>query len=55
MIRFEIDVDLFGVFDARKNLSKIDPQLQYALGLFPEAEKLTQLTKTRMTTKTGGE
>jgi carboxyl-terminal processing protease len=55
MIRFEIDVDLFGVFDARKNLSKIDPQLQYALSLFPEAEKLTHLTKTRMTTKTGGE
>jgi carboxyl-terminal processing protease len=54
MIRFEIDVDLFGVFDARKNLSKIDPQLQYALSLFPEAEKLTQLTKTKMTNKTGG-
>jgi carboxyl-terminal processing protease len=52
MIRFEIDVDLFSVADARKNLAKMDPQLQYALGLFPEAEKLTQLTKTRLT-KTG--
>jgi carboxyl-terminal processing protease len=52
MIRFEIDVDLFSVADARRNLSKVDPQLQYALGLFGEAEKLTQLTKTRMT-KTG--
>lgn len=52
MIRFEIDVDLFSVADAQRNLSKVDPQLQYALGLFPEAEKLTQLTKTRLT-KTG--
>ena len=52
MIRFEIDVDLFSVAEARKNLAKIDPQLQHALGLFPEAEKLTQLTKTRLS-KTG--
>lgn len=53
MIRFEIDVDLFSVAEARKSLSKIDPQLQHALGLFPEAEKLTQLTKTRLTRTTG--
>jgi carboxyl-terminal processing protease len=52
MIRFEIDVDLFSVAGARKNLAKNDPQLQYALGLFPEAEKLTQLTKNRLS-KTG--
>jgi carboxyl-terminal processing protease len=52
MIRFEIDVDLFSVAEARKNLSKVDPQLQFALDLFPEAERLTQLTKTRLT-KTG--
>ena len=49
MIRYEIDVDLFSVAEARKSLSKVDPQLQFALGLFPEAEKLTQLTKTRLT------
>jgi carboxyl-terminal processing protease len=49
MIRFEIDVDLFSVAEARKNLARVDPQLQYALGLFPEAERLTQLTKTRLT------
>jgi carboxyl-terminal processing protease len=49
MIRFEIDVDLFSVAEARKNLARIDPQLQYALGLFSEAERLTQLTKTRLT------
>jgi carboxyl-terminal processing protease len=52
MIRYEIDLDLFGVAQARKNLATRDPQLQFALGLFPEAEKLTQLTKTRLT-KTG--
>ena len=44
MIRFEIDVDLFGVEVARKNLSRQDPQLQYALTLFAEAEALMRLT-----------
>jgi len=43
MIRFEIDVDLFGVEVARKNLSRQDPQLQYGLTLFPEAEALMRL------------
>ena len=43
MLRFEIDVDLFGVAVARKNLSRQDPQLQYALTLFPEAEALMRL------------
>jgi len=52
MIRYEIDLDLFGVAQARKNLAARDPQLQFAMGLFPEAEKLTQLTKMRLT-KTG--
>jgi carboxyl-terminal processing protease len=45
MIRFEIDLDLFGVEAARKNLSKKDPQLQYALGLFPEAQQLLDLNR----------
>src|SRR5918992_5996279 len=44
MIRFEIDVDLFGVEVARRNLSRQDPQLQYAITLFPEAEALMKLT-----------
>jgi carboxyl-terminal processing protease len=43
MIRFEIDVDLFGVEVARRNLARQDPQLQYALTLFPEAEALMRL------------
>jgi len=43
MMRFEIDIDLFGVEVARRNLSKADPQLQYALTLFSEAEALMRL------------
>ena len=35
MIRCEIDLDLFGVEAARKDLAKSDPQLQFALTLFP--------------------
>ncbi len=40
MIRFEVDVDLFGVEEARRNLSSVDPQVQKALGYFDEAGKL---------------
>ena len=43
MMRFEIDRDLFGIGVAYQNLAKRDPQLQFALGLFPDAEKLLQL------------
>ena len=43
MMRFEIDVDLFSVEVARRSLSRTDPQLQYALTLFPEAEALMRL------------
>ncbi len=43
MVRYEIDLDLFGVEAARKNVSKADPQLQFALTLFPEAEALMRL------------
>ena len=49
MIRYEIDLDLFGVAAARKNLSQRDPQLQFALGLFPEAQQLLNLSKTSTT------
>jgi carboxyl-terminal processing protease len=45
MIRFEIDVDLFGVAAAWEGLAKSDPQLQFSLGLFPEAEQLLSLGK----------
>ena len=45
MLRFGIDVDLFGAEVARKNLSRQDPQLRYALTLFSEAEALMRLTR----------
>ena len=51
MLRYEIDLDLFGVAQARRNLSQLDPQLQFALGHFPEAEKLAELTRNKMTNR----
>ena len=45
MIRYEIDVDLFGVEASRRNLSTRDPQLQFALTLFPEAQQLLQISQ----------
>jgi carboxyl-terminal processing protease len=45
MMRFEIDLDLFGVSTAWQNLEKRDPQMQFALGLFPEAQQLLDLSK----------
>ncbi|MGH9162270.1 MAG: S41 family peptidase [Vicinamibacteraceae bacterium] len=45
MIHFEIDVDLFGIDQAQRNLIAGDPQAQLALSLFPEAMQLTRLTK----------
>jgi carboxyl-terminal processing protease len=52
MVRFEIDLALFSVAAARQRLIADDPQARFALGLFPEAEKLTELAKAR-TAKVG--
>src|SRR4051812_41828704 len=49
MIHKEIDVDLFGEGAAFKGLTKRDPQLQFALGLFPEAQTLLDLRRQRST------
>ena len=49
MIHREIDVDLFGQAAAHKNLARHDPQLQFALGLFPEAQQLLNMSR-----QTGG-
>ena len=43
MIRFEVDVDLFGVEQARKNLSTVDPQVLESLKHFDEAKALPGL------------
>jgi carboxyl-terminal processing protease len=40
MIRYEIDLALFGVSEARRNLVAADPQAQFALKRLPEAEGL---------------
>jgi carboxyl-terminal processing protease len=40
MIHYEVDLDLFGSEEARRAFSKVDPQLQAALGYFNEARDL---------------
>ena len=45
MIRFEIDIALFGVSDAWRHLITVDPQAQMALSQFGEAQKLLSLNK----------
>jgi carboxyl-terminal processing protease len=47
MIRYEIDLNLWTVEDARRHLVTIDPQAQLALTLFDEAERLVQAAKGR--------
>jgi carboxyl-terminal processing protease len=47
MIRYEIDVALFSGATARQRLIAEDPQAQYALSQFAEAEKLLELPKSR--------
>lgn len=41
MIHYDIDLALFGVGAARRNLFALDPQAQFALKQFTEAESLT--------------
>jgi carboxyl-terminal processing protease len=53
MIHFEIDVALFGIGEAQKNLIAKDPQAQFALAQFADAVKLTELSKTKATSKGG--
>jgi carboxyl-terminal processing protease len=53
MIHFEIDVALFGVAEAQKNLIAKDPQAQFALTQFGDALKLTELARMRTATKGG--
>jgi carboxyl-terminal processing protease len=45
MIRFEIDIALFGVSDAWRHLITADPQAQMALSQFGEAQKLLELNR----------
>ena len=45
MIHYEVDTDLFGSSEARRNLVKNDPQAAAAQQYFDEAAKLLQLKK----------
>ena len=40
MIHYEVDVDLFSMEEARRQLLKVDPQTAFALGFFDEAKNL---------------
>jgi carboxyl-terminal processing protease len=51
MVRFEIDSDLFGIAVASENLAKVDPQLQFGLGFFNEAEQLLNLGRRTQTSR----
>jgi carboxyl-terminal processing protease len=45
MMRFEIDRAVFTLADARRHLNQVDPQVQTALDMFGEAQKLTLLNR----------
>jgi carboxyl-terminal processing protease len=45
MIRYEIDLALFGIVEARQRLLNDDPQAWYGLSLFKEAQELSLLSK----------
>ncbi|MBI2835530.1 MAG: S41 family peptidase [Acidobacteria bacterium] len=47
MIRYQINLALFGVDEARRLLISQDPQAQFALSLFPEADKLSQMARAK--------
>jgi carboxyl-terminal processing protease len=54
MIHFEIDRTLFNMEEARRNLISKDPQAQFALTQFPEAEQLMQLAAAKSTRSAKG-
>jgi carboxyl-terminal processing protease len=45
MMRYEIDLALFGVEEARRNLIKQDPQARFAMTQFGEATRLAEMTR----------
>ena len=45
MMHYEIDLALFSLDEARRNLTASDPQAQYAITLFPEAERLLNVSR----------
>jgi hypothetical protein len=51
MIHREIDADVFGIATAFLNLAKRDPQLQFALTQFPEAQQLLDISRQSTTAR----
>jgi len=51
MIHFAVDEDLFSWEEARRNLIKVDPQAQGALGYFDEARQLLLARKNGLSTE----
>ncbi len=51
MIRYRIDEVVFGIADARRHLLTADPQALLAVGLFGEAQKLSDLSRATGKTK----
>ena len=49
MIRFEIDRALFGMSEARRHLIQVDPQAQFAISQFGEAEALRRAPRGKAT------
>jgi len=47
MIRYNIDESVFDIATARQRLVTVDPQANFAISKFPEAEKLRELSKNR--------
>ena len=47
MIKYDVDLALFGVSEARRNLIAKDPQAQFALSQFPDAVRLTDMARNR--------
>jgi carboxyl-terminal processing protease len=47
MIHYDIDLALFGVEEARRNLVTVDPQAQAALAQFPAAVRMTEMARNR--------
>jgi len=46
MIRYAIDEQVFDIATAKQHLITVDPQANFAISKFPEAEKLLELKKT---------
>ena len=49
MMRYEIDLNLWSVEDARRHLIATDPQAQLALTMFPEAERMARVARGKAT------